>query len=62
MMVEEPMVLSNPLYLSFVYAILYLFFQAYLVIFKGHFNLAPLMRSKIGWLIAPKEFTACHRQ
>lgn len=35
MIVREPVVLFSSLYLALVYAILYLFFQAYPIIFQG---------------------------
>lgn len=35
MMIEEPIVLSTSLYLALIYSILYLFFQAYPIIFEG---------------------------
>ena len=39
MMAREPMVLSASLYLTLVYSILYLFFQAYPIIFNGKRNI-----------------------
>ncbi|KAM0277697.1 hypothetical protein ACHAQH_005640 [Verticillium albo-atrum] len=41
MMVREPIVLWTSLYLALVYSILYLFFQAYPVIFEGVYDLSP---------------------
>ncbi|KAF3350470.1 Carboxypeptidase Y inhibitor [Verticillium dahliae VDG2] len=43
MMVREPIVLWTALYLALVYSILYLFFQAYPVIFQGVYDLSPGM-------------------
>ncbi|KAH8889064.1 MFS general substrate transporter [Thozetella sp. PMI_491] len=39
MLVREPIVLFTSLYLSLVYAILYLFFQAYPIVFKGIYGM-----------------------
>ncbi|KAM0325472.1 hypothetical protein ACHAQA_007459 [Verticillium albo-atrum] len=41
MMVREPIVLWTSMYLALVYSILYLFFQAYPVIFEGIYDLSP---------------------
>ncbi|KAM0504561.1 hypothetical protein D7B24_001309 [Verticillium nonalfalfae] len=43
MMVKEPIVLWTALYLALVYSILYLFFQAYPVIFQGVYDLSSGM-------------------
>ncbi|KAE8152266.1 major facilitator superfamily domain-containing protein [Aspergillus avenaceus] len=41
MVVQEPILLFSSLYLALVYAILYLFFQAYPIIFQGLYNMSP---------------------
>lgn len=61
MMVREPVVSLTSLYLALVYSILYLFFQAYPIIFKGnytgyHFGIASYQR------MISQEFTDCHRE
>jgi multidrug resistance protein len=40
MMVKEPILLSTSLYLALVYAMLYLFFQAYPIVFGGVYGLS----------------------
>lgn len=44
MMVREPVVLFTSLYLALVYSILYLFFQAYPIIFAGTYPSAEIYR------------------
>lgn len=41
MMVREPVVLFSSLYMALVYSILYLFFQAYPIIFQGVYDMEP---------------------
>lgn len=56
MISREPVVLFTSLYLALVYAILYLFFQAYPIIFQGSWRI-PLT---VLLLTCPQGFMGCH--
>ncbi|KAI9146827.1 MFS-type efflux pump MFS2 [Paramyrothecium foliicola] len=57
MLVREPIVLWTSLYLALIYSILYLFFQAYPVIFGGVYGLSPAFVG-LGYLPSKFKHTA----